>query len=169
MCILQSMDKTQSHTHLTDNTQNFTVKEIVHNKENFMELLLIGDEEEKMVLKYLKTAKLYALYDLEILKSICAVVKKDNKTVEIKNLATYPKFQNQGCASFLLTFIFEKYKDFKYVILGTGENEKTLNFYKSKGFVEFGRIENFFTKNYSHPIFENGIQLKDMIFLKKKL
>lgn len=146
------------------------IKEILKDKENFMELLLIGDEEEAMVLKYLNPGNLYALYDSGVLKSVCVTLPINTDTVEIKNLATYPKFQNQGCATFLLKFIFQKYKEnFKYIILGTGENEKTLNFYKKFGFREFSRIKNFFLKNYSHPIFENGIQLKDMIYLKMEL
>ena len=95
-------------------------------------------------------------------------MKTSKNTVEIKNLATYPKFQNQGCASFLLKFIFKKYKNFN-IILGTGENEKTLNFYKKRGFIEYTRIRDFFIQNYPHPIIENGVQLKDMIYLKKDL
>lgn len=146
------------------------IKEILTNKEKFMDILLIGDEEETMVYKYLKDGNLYALYDTGILKSICVTLSVNQNTIEIKNLATYPKFQNQGCAAFLLNFIFRKYKNkFKYIILGTGENQKTLNFYKKFDFKEFARIENFFTDNYPNPIFENGIQLKDMIYLKKEL
>ncbi len=148
----------------------FTVKEIIKNKKDFMDILLIGDEEESMIDKYLEIGNLYALYDFEVLKSVCITLPVNKNTIEIKNLATYPKFQNQGCAAFLLNFIFRKYKNkFKYIILGTGENEKTLNFYKKFDFKEFARIENFFTDNYPNPIFENGIQLKDMIYLKKEL
>lgn len=146
--------------------QKRIVKEIIENKADFMDILLIGDEEETMVCKYLDTSNLYVLYDFGVLKSVCAVVQLDKTTVEIKNLATRPKFQNQGCASFLLEFIFRKYKGFD-IILGTGENEKTLNFYKKRGFEEFSRIENFFIKNYPRPIIENGVQLKDMIYLRK--
>lgn len=147
-----------------------TVKEITQNKKDFMDILLIGDEEEAMVLKYLHSGNLYALYDLGILKSACVTLPFSKDTIEIKNLATYPKFQNQGHATFLLNFIFKKYKEnFKYIILGTGENEKTLNFYKKFGFFEFSRTKNFFLENYSHPIIENGTQLIDMIYLKKKL
>lgn len=146
------------------------VIEIFENKKDFMELLLIGDEEEAMVLKYLEAGNLYALYDSEILKSVCVTLPINKDTIEIKNLATYPKFQKQGCASFLLNFIFKKYKrHFKYIILGTGENEETLNFYKKFGFREFSKIKNFFLKNYPNPIFENDTQLIDMIYLKKEL
>ena len=144
------------------------IKEVNSNKEDFMEILLIGDEEVSMINKYLEQSTIFALYDNDILTSICAVMEVDSETVEIKNLATYPEYQNKGYASKLLNFVFDRYKkDFKAVILGTGENETTLNFYKKRGFIQTRRIKNFFTDNYSNPIFENGKQLVDMIYLKK--
>ena len=144
------------------------IKEVNSNKDDFMEILLIGDEEVSMINKYLEQSTIFALYDNDILTSICAVMEVDSETVEIKNLATYPEYQNKGYASKLLNFVFDRYKkDFKAVILGTGENETTLNFYKKRGFIQTRRIKNFFTDNYSNPIFENGKQLVDMIYLKK--
>ena len=144
------------------------IREVNSNKEDFMEILLIGDEEVSMINKYLEQSTIFALYDNDILTSICAVMEVDSETVEIKNLATYPEYQNKGYASKLLNFVFDRYKkDFKAVILGTGENETTLNFYKKRGFIQTRRIKNFFTDNYSNPIFENGKQLVDMIYLKK--
>ena len=63
-----------------------------------------------------------------------------------------------------------KYKtNYKYLILGTGENNKILEFYKKRGFQESHRLQNFFINNYEHPIFEEGKQLIDMIYLKKIL
>lgn len=144
------------------------IREINSDKADFMEILLIGDEDEAMVNKYLELSMLFALYDNGILTSICAVMVIDSQTVEIKNLATYPQYRNQGYASALLNFVFDRYKEnYKTVILGTGENEKTLRFYKKRGFVEFDRVKNFFVDNYDRPIFEDGKQLKDMIYLKK--
>lgn len=146
------------------------IKEITENKIDFIDILLIGDEDEKMIDKYLEQSTLFALYDNDALTSVCAVVIKDNETVEIKNIATYPEYQNKGCASALIDFVENKYKSkFKYLILGTGENDRTLAFYKKRGFQETHRVKNFFVENYSHPIFENGRQLTDMIYLKKIL
>ena len=144
------------------------IREVNYNKEDFMEILLIGDEEVSMINKYLEQSNLFVLYDNNILTSICAVMEIDSETVEIKNLATYLQYRNKGYASKLLDFVFDRYKKkFKAVILGTGENETTLNFYEKRGFVQTRRIKNFFIDNYSHPIFENGKQLVDMIYLKK--
>lgn len=146
------------------------IKEIGENKFEFIDLLLIGDEEESMINRYLEQSTLFVLYDKGKLVSLCAVIKADFDIIEIKNLATYPQYRNKGYASALLDFVYDKYKnECKALILGTGENEKTLRFYKKRGFTEFGRVRNFFTDNYTHPIFENGNQLIDMIYLKKSV
>lgn len=146
------------------------IKEIKTNKADYIDILLIGDEDKNMINKYIEQSKIFALYEENILTSICATIKVNNDTIEIKNLATYPKYQNKGYATILINFISNKYKtEFKYLILGTGENDKILNFYKRRGFKETHRIKNFFTDNYRHPIFENGKQLTDMIYLKKLL
>ena len=146
------------------------IKEITTNKADYMDILLIGDEEEKMINKYIEQSTIFALYETNVLTSVCAVITIDNETIEIKNLATYPEYQNRGYASSLINFICNKYKtDFKYLILGTGENNKTLKFYKKRGFKETCRLQNFFIDNYEKPIFENGKQLVDMIYLKKIL
>lgn len=144
------------------------IKEITKNKEEFKDILLIGDEDINMIKKYLYIGKLFALYDND-LKSVCVTVEENN-VIEIKNLATYPEYQNKGYATHLIEFVCKKYKNkYNEIILGTGENNITLNFYKKRNFVEFTRIKNFFTKNYPNPIFENGKQLVDMIILKRKL
>ena len=146
------------------------IREIRENKTEFMDLLLIGDEEENMINRYLDRSTLFVVYDSGKPVSLCAVIKIDSDTIEIKNLATFPEYQNKGYATKLLNFVFDRYKEnFNSVILGTGENEKTLNFYKKCGFVQTRRVKNFFTDNYSHPICENGKQLVDMIYLKKSL
>ena len=146
------------------------IKEIIKNKADFMDILLIGDEDENMINKYINQSTIFALYVNSTLTSVCAIIKVDNETAEIKNLSTYPEYQNRGYASTLIDFVCNKYKtEFKYLILGTGENNKTIKFYKKRGFQEIHRLKNFFIDNYSHPIYENGKQLIDMIYLKKIL
>ena len=146
------------------------IKEITTNKADYMDILLIGDEDEKMINKYIEQSTIFASYENKGLTSVCAVITIDNETIEIKNLATYPEYENRGYASALINFICNKYKtNYKYLILGTGENNKTLKFYKKRGFQETHRLKNFFIDNYEHPIFEEGTQLVDMIYLKKIL
>ena len=53
--------------------------------------------------------------------------------------------------------------------LGTGENPRTLAFYRKRGFADSHRIPNFFTDRYDHPIYEAGVQLVDMVYLQRNL
>ena len=99
------------------------IRKICSNKTDFMDILLIGDEDGAMINKYLESSILFVLYDNNILTSICAVMEIDSEIVEIKNIATYPEYQNKGYASALLDFVCNKYREnFKTLILGTGEN-----------------------------------------------
>jgi GNAT superfamily N-acetyltransferase len=142
---------------------------IVKNKKQFLNLLLLGDEQENMIDKYLQSGDLFALYD-DDLKSVCVVVPTNSETCELKNIATYEKYQGKGYGRALINFIFDFYKnDYKTMLVGTGETPKILSFYESCGFEKSYRAKNYFTDNYSHPIFEGNIQLVDMIYLKKDL
>ena len=53
--------------------------------------------------------------------------------------------------------------------MGTGGSPQALGFYQSCGFVPSHVVPRFFTDHYDHPIFENGVQLVDMIYLKAYL
>jgi len=52
------------------------IKRIIENKDDFMDLLLLGDEQENMVKKYLYIGNLYALYEND-LKTVCVVTKEE--------------------------------------------------------------------------------------------
>lgn len=145
------------------------IQQIHSNKKQHLDLLLLADESEEMIDKYLHKGDLFALYDGD-LKSVCVVAPIDNETCELKNIATYPQYQGKGYGSALIKYVLELYKHkFKYMLVGTGEVPSILAFYESFGFKESHRIKNFFTDNYPHPMFEGDIQLVDMIYLKKNL
>lgn len=145
------------------------IKKITENKKQFLNLLLLADEQESMIDKYLPSGDLFALYDGD-LKSVCVVVPIDGETCELKNIATYEKYQGKGYGRALINFIFDFYQnDYKTMLVGTGESPTILSFYESCGFEKSHRVKNFFTDNYDHPMFDGDIQLVDMIYLKKYL
>ena len=122
-----------------------------------------------MIDRYLERGDMFALYDND-LKTVCVVVAIDKGTCELKNIATYQKYQGKGYAKALINFVSDYYKNrFKTMLVGTGDTPTILSFYKSCGFEKSHSIKNFFTDNYDHPMFEEGIQLIDMVYLKKKL
>ena len=145
------------------------IKIVNEDKKQFIDLLLIADEQESMIDKYLERGELFALYDDE-LKSICVATSESSDTCELKNIATYEKWRGMGYGSMLIQYISTFYKDkYKTMIVGTGEVPSIIQFYEKNGFSLSNRIPNFFTDNYDHPIFENEVQLVDMIYLKKEL
>lgn len=140
-----------------------------NNKINFMDLLLLADEELEMIEKYLLCGEMFALYD-DDLKSVCVVTRENDDVCELKNIATYEKWHGKGYGSKLLNYIFSYYKN-KYttMLVGTGDIPWILQFYQKNGFRSSHRIKDFFTDNYDHPMFEDGVQLVDMVYLSKSL
>ena len=143
--------------------------EIIDNKKVYIELLLLADEQEDMIARYLDKGKMYVLDDNGI-KCQCVVTNEGNGVLEIKNIATVPEYQGQGYAKAMIDFIIAKYReDYSVLQVGTGDSPSTIPFYEKCGFVRSHIIPNFFTENYNHPIYEDGIQLVDMVYLKRVL
>jgi len=142
------------------------IVQITDNKKQYMDLLLIADEQENMIEKYLGRGDLFALYD-DDLKTVAVVTKENNDTYEIKNIATYEKYRGNGYGGSMIKYIIQHYKNqCKVLIVGTGEDEKILSFYKKLGFTYSHTVKDFFIDNYDHEMFENGVQLRDMVYLK---
>lgn len=145
------------------------IKNINENKKQFLDLLLLADEQESMIDKYLERGELFALYDGD-LKSICVVIQESDDVCELKNIATYEKWHGYGYGSKLLNHIFTHYKgEYTTMLVGTGDSPWILQFYQKNGFAISHRIKNFFIDNYDHPMFEDGVQLVDMVYLSKAL
>jgi GNAT superfamily N-acetyltransferase len=145
------------------------VEKITDNKKQYLDLLLLADEQENMIDRYLANGDIFALFD-DDLKTVCVVVAIDRETCELKNIATYEKYQGKGYAKAMIKFVSDFYKNnYKTMLVGTGDVPSILSFYESCGFEKSHVIKNFFTDNYDHPMFEEGVQLIDMVYLEKKL
>lgn len=142
---------------------------ILENKKDYLPLLILADEQEDMIDRYLEKGTMYVLDDYGV-KAECVVTDEGNGVLEIKNIAVDPSFQKMGYGKSLIEFVEKQYAgEYSVLQVGTGDSPLTLPFYEKCGFERSHIVENFFTDNYNHPIFENGVQLKDMIYLRKKL
>ena len=143
--------------------------EVTENKKQYLDLLLLADEQEDMIDRYLDKGRMYVLDDKGI-KCECVITDEGNGVIEIKNIATVSEHQGKGYAKALIDFVVKKYKE-QYTVLqvGTGDCPLTIPFYEKCGFVRSHSIPNFFTDNYDHPIFECGVQLVDMVYLQRAL
>ena len=143
--------------------------EVTDNKKQYLDLLLLADEQEDMIDRYLDRGTMYVLDDNGV-KCECVVTDEGNGVLEIKNIATVPECQGIGYAKALIDFVVQKYKEHYTVLqVGTGDSPLTIPFYERCGFVRSHSIPNFFTDNYDHPIFECGVQLVDMVYLQRPL
>ena len=145
------------------------IREVNENKKQFLSLLLLADEQESMVDRYLENGTMYVLEDNDV-KAECLVTDEGNGILEIKNIAVNPKYHRMGYGKALIDFLDSKYADeYSTLQVGTGDSPLTIPFYEKCGFVRSLKIPNFFTDNYDHPIYEGGVQLIDMIYLQRRL
>ena len=99
-----------------------TIKKILSGKKEYLELLLLADEQESMI---------------------------DRK---------------------MIAFLEETYRGtYDMLQVGTGDVPSTVGFYEACGFERSHVVKDFFTDNYERPIIEDGIRLRDMVYLRKML
>ena len=145
------------------------IREVTHDKKRYLALLLLADEQEDMIDRYLQRGVMYVLDDGGV-KGECVVTDEGGGVLGLKNIATEPACHGQGYGKALIEFVSERYRDrYELLQVGTGDSPLTVPFYEKCGFVRSHTVKNFFTDNYDHPIFECGVQLVDMVYLRKKL
>jgi GNAT superfamily N-acetyltransferase len=141
--------------------------EVTENKKEYLDLLLLADEQEDMIDRYLDHGRMYVLDD-DGIKSECVITDEGDGVLEIKNMATVPAYQGRGYAKALMDFIIQTYRgEYSVLQVGTGDSPLTIPFYEKCGFVRSHVIPNFFTDHYDHPIYEGGVQLIDMVILQR--
>ena len=147
------------------------IHEIRDHKKRYLPLLLLADEQEDMIDRYLERGTLYVLTDGGgDAKGACVVTDERDGVLEIKNLATAPQSRRKGYGKALVGFLESRYRGaFSVLQVGTGESPLTLPFYLKCGFRFSHRIPNFFMEHYDHPIIEAGVRLVDMVVLRKPL
>ena len=86
------------------------IREVRENKKKYLHLLLLADEQEDMIDRYLERGTMYILLDDGSVKSECVVTDEGNGILELKNMATEPAFQGKGYGRKLIQFISEQYR-----------------------------------------------------------
>lgn len=145
------------------------IRELKEDKKQFLSLLLLADEQEDMIDRYIEKGTVYVLDDGGV-KCQCVVTDEGNGILEIKNIATKPEHQGKGYGKKLIDFLIMNYRETYSVLqVGTGDSPLTVPFYEKCGFIRSHSIKNFFTDYYDHPIYEGGVQLVDMVYLRRNM
>ena len=148
-----------------------TIIKKISEKEIPMSMLLHADPSETCIEKYLPGSKCFGAFVENSLVGVCVTNSNEAGVWEIYNIVVIPEKQKQGIGTKLLKFSIRYFADIgeTKLELGTGTFGYQLLFYQRFGFRVKSIWENFFLDNYSDPIYENGVQLKDMLRLSLNL
>ena len=80
------------------------IREILTDKKKYLPLLLLADEQEDMIDRYLEQGTMYVLEEGGV-KAECVVTDEGDGILEIKSLAVEPDFQGQGYGKALIRFL----------------------------------------------------------------
>ena len=142
---------------------------VTEGKTRYLPLLLLGDAQESMIDRYLEEGALYIWKEGEETAGVCVVTDQGNGVLELKNIAVDPRFQRRGIGRAMIEALAKRYRgSYRVLLAGTGEAPSTLGFYQHCGFTYSHRVKDFFLQ-YDHPIVEEGVQLKDMVYFQRTL
>ncbi|RQO41470.1 GNAT family N-acetyltransferase [Chryseobacterium sp. KBW03] len=152
--------------------EKFAFKKLNSDVEIPYHLLLLADETKEAIDQYIFKSDLYLLHDGIENIAVMALYKNSDTELEIKNVAVIESYRNKGIGSILINKAKEIAKENHYKTLTVGTSDtgfQQIRFYEKNGFIKQGILKDFFIENYPFPIYENGLQMRDMILLAHHL
>ncbi|WP_040996600.1 GNAT family N-acetyltransferase [Chryseobacterium oranimense] len=152
--------------------ENFVFKKITSGMDIPYELLLLADETVEAINRYIFDSSIYVLNDGFEDITVMALHPNSNEELEIKNIAVIESYRNRGIGSILIDKTKEIARKNGYTTLTVGTSDtgfQQIKFYEKNGFIKKGIRKDFFTDNYPFPIYENGLQMRDMVVLAHDL
>ncbi|NML71056.1 GNAT family N-acetyltransferase [Chryseobacterium sp. RP-3-3] len=152
--------------------EKFTLKKMDPGSDIPYELLLLADETVEAIDQYIFDSDIYLLHhDVQNI-AVMALYQNSNTELEIKNMAVIESYRSQGIGTILIDQAKEIAKENGYTTLAVGTSDtgfQQIKFYEKNGFIKKGVRKDFFIENYAAPIYENGLQMRDMIILTHDL
>lgn len=148
------------------------IEKIKENSYIPFDLLELADPSRIRINEYLKTGTCYVAKDDSKVIGVLVLHPIDSTSIEIKNIAVDESEQGKGFGKELLRYsdLVSRELGFEKLVIGTGNSSlDQLALYQKEGFEMCAIQRDFFIKNYTDPIFENGIQCKHMVLLEKNL
>jgi ribosomal protein S18 acetylase RimI-like enzyme len=152
--------------------ENFTFSLLNPDTEIPYHLLLLADETKEAINQYIFNSDIYLLHDGTENIAVMALCKISDTELEIKNIAVIESYRSKGIGSILMNKAKEIAKENHYKTLTVGTSDtgfQQIKFYEKNGFIKSGVLKDFFIENYPDPIYENGLQMHDMVVLSHHL
>jgi ribosomal protein S18 acetylase RimI-like enzyme len=145
-------------------------------RERFLPLLLLADESEQQVRSYMQRGDLY-VYASEAERDAAGVilaVAAGGATVELKAVAVARHLQGQGLGLRMMRAVIGdlRARGVRRVIVGTANaGIGQLAYYQKAGFRLLSVERDFFSPERGYPshLEDNGIRLRDMVWMDQEL
>jgi ribosomal protein S18 acetylase RimI-like enzyme len=143
-------------------------------RERYLSLLLLADESEQQVRSYMQSGELYDFAADGGVGGIVLAIPAADGAVELKAVAVAPALQGQGIGKRMLAAVLDdlRARGARRVVVGTGNaGIGQLAYYQKAGF-RLLRIErDFFSpaRGYPEAMHDNGIRLRDMVWMEQWL
>jgi aminoglycoside 6'-N-acetyltransferase I len=135
-------------------------------------LLLLAEETTEAIDRYVHESDIYVIENEGRFIAVYVLLPVDSSVAEIKYIAVDRDFQGRGIGLSLVSDAVRRAKEKGYseIIIGTGDQAaRQISLYEYAGFKKYAIRKDFFLLNYLDPIMEKGVQMRDMVMLKKVL
>lgn len=146
--------------------------EIIKTQTPPRDLLLLADESEASVNDYIGRGDCYIARSGDEILGEYILIQTRPFTAEIINIAVAAPYQRRGIGTALLHHAEHTARraGFHILEIGTGDaGAGQLALYERYGFVRCGVYRDYFRRHYPAPIFENGVECRDMVRLRLEL
>ena len=132
-----------------------------------IQLLLLADPSVSIIEDYLNRGMCFVAENQEnMVIGVLVLLPTRPHSVELVNISVSEDYQGKGVGKLLIKHAISvaREKLFKVMEVGTGNSSiDQIAFYQKCGFRLTGVDFDFFVKHYDEPIYENGIQCRDMV------
>lgn len=135
------------------------------------DLLLLADENQMLIDKYLPSSQLYVLETDGKVVGV-GVLQINGTAGEIMNIAVAPDYQRKGLGRAMIRALTDAAvrQGVGQLRIATGNcGIGQIALYQQEGFELIAIDRNYILRNYSNPIWENGIQCKHQLIFEKTL
>ncbi|MVP00845.1 GNAT family N-acetyltransferase [Paenibacillus lutrae] len=148
------------------------IRQLAAGEQPPMDLLLSADPSEVIVEEYLRRGQCFIALMKETVIGEYVLLPTRPETIELVNVAVAEEYQGQGVGKNLVNHAVKQARDSGYrtIEVGTGNSSvDQLALYQKCGFRMTGIDRDFFIRHYPEEIYENGIQVRDMVRLSQDL
>lgn len=153
-------------------SEELSIGALAANEHRPYDLLLSADPSRELVDEYLARGDCFvARLNGEIVGEY-VLIRTHPQTIEIVNVAVKDEYQGRGIGAALVADAIDRSKrmNARTLEVGTGSTGLAqLGLYQKCGFRVFAVERDFFVRHYEEALFENGLQVRDMVRLRVEL